>query len=145
MRPWENTTRGQGSLESAGWELDKTRQARRNLEKVRLKLISPSLRAFSGTASELGLAVECLRKLEFGLHSGPQLPVARRRLLSLEMASLRRELREVATLLAAVGKFYQGWARLVSPPVDDAPANYTVRGTQGAPGSALSGKVVAIG
>jgi len=139
LKPWANISG------KTGWELAEARQARRSLEKVRLRLISPSIRVLSTSASDLAVAVESLQKLEQNLTLGPGLPADRRRSLELEMRALRRDLQEVTTLLAGVGKFYQGWARLISASADDAPSNYTSRGTPGATAAERSNKVVAIG
>lgn len=96
------------------------------------------------SASELGVAVDCLRTLEVGFTSGRRLTPEWRRLLELEMTGLRQELREVNALLQGAGKFYQGWARLVSTG-DDAPANYGVEGKPIPTAPQHSSKVVAIG
>jgi hypothetical protein len=138
LKPWENTS-------NAKAELDRARQARRSLQKVRLKLLSPTIRALDSSASDLGVAVECLQKLESGLATGQRRAPEWRRSLELEMGGLRRELREVNQLLAGAGKFYEGWARLVSTAADEAPANYTARGTPSSAAPIRSGKVVAIG
>ena len=138
MKRWDSTP-------DSKW-VDKAKQARRSLEKVRLKLLSPTRQAMDGSASELGVAVECLQKLEANFCSGQRLAPPGRRLLEFEMAGLRRELREVSTLLESAGKFYEGWARLVSTGIDDAPAHYTVQGKAiPPPAPHRSGKVVAIG
>ena len=126
--------------------VDKAKQARRSLEKVRLQLLSPTRQAMDGSASELGVAVDCLQKLEANFCSGQRLAPPGRRLLEFEMAGLRRELREVSTLLESAGKFYEGWARLVSTGIDDAPAHYTAQGMAiPPPAPHRSGKLVAIG
>lgn len=138
MKSWDSTS-------DSKW-VDKAKQARRSLEKVRLKLLSPSVQAMDGSASELGVAVECLQKLEANFCAGQRLAPPGRRLLEFEMAGLRRELREVSTLLESAGKFYEGWARLVSTGIDDAPEHYTVQGMPIPPPPLhYSGKVVAIG
>jgi hypothetical protein len=101
------------------------------------------------SSSELGVAVECLGKLEAGLRSGRRLTPEGRRLLELEMGKLRHELREVSALLQGVGKFYEGWARLVAADdatgVDDAPGHYSVQGVRIPAVPLRSSKVVAIG
>jgi hypothetical protein len=126
-------------------ELDKARQARRSLEKVRLKLLSPTIRALDSSASDLGVAIDCLEHLETDIASGQRRAPGWRRGLELEIGGLRRELREVNALMAGAGKFYEGWARLVSSGADDGPANYTARGEPSSPIPIQSGKVVAIG
>jgi len=132
------------SLPDTKWELDKARQARRSLEKVRLKLLSPTIQAMDSSSTELGVAVDCLKTLEVGFTSGRRLTPEWRRLLELEMMGLRRELIEVNALLQGAGKFYQGWARLVATG-DDAPANYGVAGKPIPVAPLQSSKVVAIG
>lgn len=133
-----------GSISDTKWELDKAKEARRSLEKVRLKLLSPSLQAMDSSASELGVAVDCLKTLEVGFISGRRLTPEWRRLLEQEMMGLRCELREVNALLQGAGKFYQGWARLVATG-DDAQANYGVAGKPIPAVHPQSSKVVAIG
>lgn len=138
MKRWSSTP-------DTKWELDKAKQARRSLEKVRLKLLSPTIQAMDSSASDLGMAVDCLKTLEVGFASGQRLAPEWRRLLELEMTGLRRELREVNALLEGAGKFYQGWARLVATGVDDAPAHYGVAGRPIPTAPPRSSKVVAIG
>lgn len=132
------------SIPDTKWELDKAKQARRSLEKVRLKLLSPTIQAMDSSTSDLGVAVECLKTLEVGFASGRRLTPEWRRLLEQEMMGLRRELIEVNALLQGAGKFYQGWARLVATG-DDAPANYGTAGQPIPPMPDRSSKVVAIG
>ncbi len=138
MKSWDNTV-------DAKWELDKARQARRSLAKVRLKLLSPTIQTMDSSARELGVAVECLSRLEAGLRSGRRLTPGGRRLLALEMGTLRGELREVSALFESVGKFYEGWARLVGTSGDDAPAHYSMQGVAIPAAAVRSSKVVAIG
>lgn len=138
MKRWNSTP-------DAKWQLDKVRQARRSLDKVRLKLLSPSIQAMDSSTFDLGVAVECLKTLEAGFASGQLIAPQWRGLLEQEMGGLRRELREVNALLEGAGQFYQGWARLVATGVDDAPAHYSVQGMLIPPALLGSGKVVAIG
>jgi hypothetical protein len=138
LKRWNNTP-------DAKWQLDKVKQARRSLDKVRMKLLSPTIQAMDSSTSDLGVAVECLKTLEVGFASGQPVALEWRRLLEQEMGGLRRELREVNALLEGAGKFYQGWARLVATGVDDEPAHYSVQGVPIPPAPFRSGKVVAIG
>jgi hypothetical protein len=142
LKPWDTTA-------DAKWELDKASQARRSLAKVRLKLLSPTIQSMDSSAAELGVAVESLGKLEARFRSGRRLTPEGRRLLELEMGNLRRELREVSALLQGVGKFYEGWARVVAIDaargIDDAPAHYSMQGVGIPPPAIRSSKVVAIG
>ncbi len=126
-------------------ELDKARQARRSLGKVRLKLLTPTVRAMDSSTSDLAVAIDCLTELQRDFASGQRRPVGWRRAIESEIGDLRRELSEVNALMAGAAKFYEGWARLVSSGADDGPANYTVRGTPSSPIPVRSSKVVAIG
>lgn len=125
--------------------MDKVRQARRSLDKVRLKLVAPTIQAMDSSTSDLGVAVECLKTLEVGFASGQLVATQWRRILEQEMGGLRRELGEVNTLLEGAGKFYRGWARLVTTGIEDAPAHYSVQGIPIPAAPLHSGKVVAIG
>lgn len=125
-------------------ELAKLQQARQSVERVRLKLLSPSMQALDSSACDIAEAVESLKKLESELTSGRRRTPEWRRALEFEVRSLQQDLREVNALLAAAGQFYLGWARLVSTGTDDAPANYTPRGTTH-PDPCDSPKVVQIG
>lgn len=138
MKRWSNTQH------DTKWELDKVKQARRSLDKVRLKLLSPSIQAMDGSTAELSIAVESLRTLEVSFAAGRRLTPEWRRLLEQEMVGLRRELAEANALLQNAGKFYRGWARLIAT-VDDAPANYGMAGKPIPPPADPSSKVVAIG
>lgn len=126
-------------------ELNQARESRRSLEKVRARLLSPTVEALDGCVSDLQVAVANLQKLESDVTSGQPRPPDWRRSLEFEMAGLRRELHEVNELMAGAGRFYQGWARLLSTAGDEAPANYTDRGIPGTPIPIRSSKVVAIG
>ncbi len=137
MKRWNSTP-------DTKWELDKVKQARRILDKVRLKLMCPSIQAMDSSTAELAVAVDCLRTLEVGFAAGRRLTPEWLRLLEHEMMGLRRELADVNVLLQNAGKFYQGWARLIAT-ADDAPANYSVAGKPIPPPTDPSSKVVAIG
>ena len=126
-------------------ELDQARQSRRSLERVRSRLLSPSVDALENCVSDLQIAVANLQMLESQVTSSQPRAPDWRRPLEFEMAGLRRELREVNELLAGAARFYQGWARLLSTASDQAPANYTAQGMAGSPIPIRSSKVVAIG
>lgn len=126
-------------------EIDQARQSRRSLEKVRSRLLSPSVDALESCVSDLQIAVANLQMLESAVKSRQLRLPDWRRSLEFEMAGLRRELWEVNELLAGAGKFYQGWARLLSTAGDEAPVNYTAQGMAGSPIPIRSNKVVAIG
>jgi hypothetical protein len=112
-------------------ELGKAKQARRSLAKARQKLLTPTIKALNSGASDLAEAIDCMRQLEKECLSNRGRPLGWRRALEQEMIGLRQELKAVNALAAGAGKFLEGWARLIAPPVDDAPANYTNRGTPG--------------
>jgi hypothetical protein len=108
------------------------RQARRSLDKVRRRLLAPSISLLDHSTADLVIAVDCLKRVESGLGSGQRRAPGWRNELAVEMARLRRDLKDVNELLVGAGKFYTGWARFASSHPDDAPANYTVRGAPGA-------------
>ena len=112
-------------------ELGKAKQARRSLEKVRQKLLTPTIKALNSGATDLAEAIDCMQHLERECLSNRGRPPGYRRALEQEMIALRQELKAVNALAAGAGKFIEGWARLITPAVDDAPANYTNRGTPG--------------
>jgi hypothetical protein len=107
-------------------ELDRVRQARCILERMRGRLLRPTIDALDSSARDLNLAVECLRQLDVSLKS-PIWQGLARRTIEAEVVALRRAVRSVEELLRNAGKFYAGLARLMAP--DDAPANYTAAGT----------------
>ena len=112
-------------------ELEKIRQARGSLEKVRQKLLQPTPQALESGAADVARAVECLRRVETSLHSGGRRRAGGRAILA-EIEGLRSDLRRVNELLEGAGKFYQGWARLMSSAAEDT-ANYTADGMAGRP------------
>ena len=109
-------------------ELGKAKQARRSLEKVRRRLLNPTIQALDASAVDLGHAIDCMKELEKVCAAGRGWPPGWRRTLELEITGLRQELKAVSVLAAGAGKFMEGWARLISSPVDDGPVNYTNRG-----------------
>src|ERR1700682_6061804 len=113
-------------------ELEKIKTARGSLQEFRLKLLTPSVGALESGSADLMVAVECLTQLEPVLASRPR-SASVDRALHTEVAGLRRELEQVNALMDGVGKFYEGWARLLSSASDDATANYTANGKPGAP------------
>jgi len=112
-------------------ELGKAKQARRSLEKVRQKLLTPTVKTLNSSAVDLAEAINCMKQLEREFLSNRGRPPGWQRALEQEMTGLRQELKVVNALAAGAGKFLEGWARLIAPPSDDAPTNYTSRGTPG--------------
>jgi hypothetical protein len=114
-------------------ELQKVETARARLQEFRLKLLTPSVGTLESGAADLMVAVECLTQLEPILASRGRRSASLEQSLGLEVAGLRRELEQVNALMDGAGKFYEGWARLLSSASDDATANYTANGKPGAP------------
>jgi len=121
-------------------EIERAKQARRSLEIVCQKLQRPTVESLDKCAQDLNAALRCLEGLEGSLRSAGSTPV-RSLALAAEMSAIRREIARASTLLAAAGRFFGGWARLMACGEEGA-ANYTSRG---APGPVLAvdhGKVV---
>jgi hypothetical protein len=121
-------------------QIERVRQARRLLERMRARLLRPTFDALDACAADLNLAVECLRELDVSSQSPIWHGLTRRR-IEIEVVELRRTLRSVEELLKNAGRFYGGLARLLAP--DDAPANYTATGTQ-VPAPQLAQRSVAL-
>jgi hypothetical protein len=109
-------------------ELRQVQEARRIVERMRDRLLHPSFEALEDSASDLSLAAECIRRLDANL---PVWQGAQRKALEAEVTGLRRGVRCVEALLSNAGKFYAGWARLLSS--DQALPNYTSSGITSLP------------
>ncbi len=105
-------------------EIAEIREARRMIEKMRNRLLHPSFEALEDCAADLRIAADCIHKLDATL---PVWRGAQRKTLEAEVVGLRRGVRCVEALLANAGKFYAGWARLMSG--DQAPPNYSAAGS----------------
>jgi hypothetical protein len=116
-------------MSSGNQEVERVREARRILERMRGRLLRPSPASLQASAEDLELAVECLRELDVSLKSPIWHGLTRQR-VETEVVALRLALRSVEQLLRNAGKFYYGLARLLAP--DDAPPNYTAAGALGA-------------
>jgi hypothetical protein len=105
------------------------------------RLQCPSLESWQSSEKELKAAIACLSELEHSLRSNS---AARQcsRMLAAEVAGIRRELDQAQALLAAAGKFYQGWARLMGCAEIDAP-NYAPGGAA-APVASIHGPQVVV-
>jgi hypothetical protein len=121
-------------------ELDQARQARRLLERVRARLLRPTMEALDCGAVDLSVAAQCLQRLETSLAQGERRKAVRHE-LEIEIANVRRELRCVQALVAGAGKFHAGWGRLMAA-ADEATGNYTAAGEAAATTSTESGRVV---
>jgi len=120
-------------------EVERVRQARCILERMRGRLLEPTWQALDSSASDLNLAVEYLGQLDISLKSPIWHGLALQK-IETEVVALRLVVRSVEELLKNAGKFYAGLARLLAP--DDAPANYTAAGTTGAGSLGSAGSVV---
>jgi hypothetical protein len=114
-------------------ELVRIREARLFIDRMRGRLLHPSFESLAECAADLGLAVECIRRLDAKL---PAWQGVQRRALEAEVVGLRRDIRCVEALLTNAGKFYAGWARLLAP--DPAPPNYTSSGSSSPPSAKAS-------
>ncbi|HYL76994.1 MAG TPA: hypothetical protein VEU96_22455 [Bryobacteraceae bacterium] len=112
-------------------ELEKIRQARGSLENVRQKLLQPSVQALECAAADVARAVECLQRVESCLKLGGRRRGGAEQAIRAQIDGLRSDLRRVNALLEGAGKFYQGWARLMSSGAEDAVMNYTAEGKTG--------------
>jgi hypothetical protein len=121
-------------------EVERVRQARCILERIRGRLLRPTFQALESSGTDLNLAVECLQHLDLSLNSPIWHGLTRRKMES-EVVALRHALRSVEELLRGAGKFYGGLARLMAP--DEAPPNYTAGGISG-PTSRPGGGSVAV-
>jgi hypothetical protein len=123
-------------------ELDRVKQARHSVERVRLGLLRPSVEAFDSAAADLTAAVECLG----WLGSNPPLRARRgdgsERTLQAEISGLRGDLQKVNALVESAGKFFEGWGRLVSGDAEDGPSNYTAAGTTRPPAARPGARLV---
>jgi len=119
-------------------EVERVRQARCILEKMRGRLLQPTFDSLESCAADLDLATDCLRQLDLSFKSAIWHGLTRRK-LETEVVALRRAVRSVEELLKNAGKFYAGLARLMAP--DEALANYTADGAHAPPPRAAEGSV----
>jgi hypothetical protein len=120
-------------------------QARRSLEKVRTKLLHPTVETLDSSAWDLMTAVDSLRMLELDLASRGWRGESSERPLELEISAMGNELKTVTGLLESAGKFHEGWARLASTVIEDAATNYTAGGKSHRPIPINSAKLVVHG
>jgi hypothetical protein len=111
-------------------EVERVRQARIAMERIRARLLKPDFQAIESCARDLASASESLRRIDTGFRS-PVWQGAVRQRMETEVTALRAVIRSVEELLKNAGRFYAGLARLMSP--DNAPGNYTAAGTNEAP------------
>jgi hypothetical protein len=117
-------------------DLADIREARRLIERMRDRLLQPSFEALEYSAADLRLAAQCLQRLDV---ESPVWQGAQRTAIESEVTGLRCGVHCVEALLKNAGKFYAGWARLMSG--DQAPPNYTPSGST-VPVPAQSNKLV---
>lgn len=126
-------------ISNGSQEIARVRQARCILERIRSRLLRPTFESLEKSAADLNVAVDCLWQLDTGLRS----PIWRgptRARIETEVVALRHTIRSVEELLKNAGKFYAGLARLLAP--DEAPANYTAAGTNGASAQSSTGTLL---
>lgn len=112
-------------MSNGSQEIDRVRQARRILERMRSRLMRPTFDSLELSATDLNLAVDCLRQIDISLKS-PIWEGLTRRKIEAEVIALRQAVRGVEELLKNAGKFYAGLARLMAP---DESAGYSAAGT----------------
>ena len=95
-------------------EVERVRQARCLLERMRGRLMHPTLEALEACGGDLNLAVKCLSQLDLSLKSPLWQGMVRRK-LEREVMALRAAIRSVETLLKNAARFYAGLARLMAP------------------------------
>jgi hypothetical protein len=117
-------------MSGARSEMADIREARRMIERMRDRLLHPTIEAIENCSADLGTAAECIRRLDAGSAAWQG---SDRRGLEAEVIALRRGVHVVEALLANAGQFYAGWARLLLP--DQAPPNYTAAGGSSDPAS----------
>jgi hypothetical protein len=120
-------------------------QARRSLERVRVKLLRPTVESLDSSAGDLMAAVNSLRRLELDLASRGWRGPGSERPLELEISAMRRELQNVTGLLESAGKFHEGWARLASAAIEDTATGYTSGGQSRRPIPINSARLVVHG
>jgi len=124
-------------------QIERARQVRRSLELVCKRLQHPSIESWKASEKELSAAIVCMHDLELSLQPA-RAGKAHSQMLVAELRAIRRELSKARALVLAAGKFYQGWARLMSS-AEEGTANYTHRGSAAPVASINSGQVVVHG
>jgi len=121
-------------------KLETIRRARSNLDKLRTKLLRPTPQTLDAGLRDIQAAVNCMQVLELDLASG-HCSAGLELGLGPQLRALKGDLQQSVALLEAAGKFYQGWARLISTGEEE-PAGYDSRGKAGTPSSKAAGKMV---
>lgn len=125
-------------MSNGSQEVERVRQARGILERMRGRLLRPTFSSLELSAADLNLALDHLKQLDISLKSPIWQGLSRRK-LETEVVALRGAVQSVEELLRNAGKFYAGLARLLAP--DEAPANYTAAGAHGPPSQAAGGSI----
>ena len=126
-------------------ELESVIQVRRGLERVRIKLLRPTVESLDSSARDLTAAVDSLRRLELDLASSVWRGDGSERRLELEILDIREELQNIRLLLESAGKFHEGWARLASTVIEETAANYGAGGKSRPPIPINSARLVVHG
>ena len=126
-------------------ELENVMRARRCLERVRIKLLRPTVETLDSSTLDLMAAVDSLRRLESDLASPTWRTAGSEHALELEISAMHRDLQIVTRLLESAGKFHEGWARLASTVIEGPAANYSAAGKSRPPIPINSARLVVHG
>ncbi len=107
-------------------QLRAARQARRQIEQVRKRLLTPVPETLASCAGPLLEAIGCLDRLQSNLRA--EAPGCTVHLLRTEMTSLRGELSTASALLRAAGLFYEGYGSMLGTGPEPAEMNYCSQG-----------------
>ncbi len=108
-------------------QLQTAKQARRQVEQVRKRLLKPAPETLASCAGPLLEAIGCLDRLQSNLQAGA--PGSTAHLIRNEMTVLRGELSTASALLRAAGLFYEGYGNLLGTGPEPAEMNYCSQGT----------------
>lgn len=95
------------------------KQARRGVELVRKRLLSPTPGTIEQCAAPLSDAIECMEQIQVHLRNVPPGSGASVQLLRGEIRSLRGDLTTVTALLQSAAAFYEGYGRLLGTASDE--------------------------
>ena len=126
-------------------ELESVMQARRSLERVRIKLLRPTVETLDSSTWDLMAAVDSLRRLESDLSAPAWRTAGSEHALELEISAMHRDLQIVTRLLESAGKFHEGWARLASTVIEDPATIYSAGGKSHPPIPINSARLVVHG
>ena len=100
------------------------KQARRGVEQVRKRLLSPTPGAIENCSEPLSDAIVCMGRLQTYLRSPQAASGSSIQLLRSEIRGLRGELTVVTALLQSAAAFYEGYGRLLGTASDETSGDY---------------------